>query len=55
VKFSERIGAVRRVLQKKSMDEALKNSLWNVMYQGLWEPHDRYPGPLPQGSPKDGY
>lgn len=23
------------------MDDALRNSLWNVMYQRLWEPYDR--------------
>jgi len=32
MKFSERIGAVRRVLQKDSMDEALKNALWNIVH-----------------------
>jgi len=37
VKFSERIGAVRRVLQKDSMDEALKNALWNVPYVLFWD------------------
>jgi hypothetical protein len=38
MKFSERIGAVRRALQKDSMDEALKNSLWNVVYQQHLDP-----------------
>jgi hypothetical protein len=34
--FSERIGAVRRALQKESMDDALRNSLWNVAYLMFW-------------------
>jgi AbiJ N-terminal domain 4 len=33
MKFSERVGAVRRVLQKGSVDEPLKNSLWNVIHK----------------------
>jgi hypothetical protein len=37
MKFSERIGAVRRVLQKDSMDEALQNALWNVTYRQFWK------------------
>jgi len=37
MKFSERIGAVRRVLQKDSMDEALRNALWNVAYLTFWD------------------
>ena len=37
MKFSERIGAVRRALQKESIDDALKNSLWNVIYQRFWK------------------
>jgi hypothetical protein len=41
MKFSERIGVVRRVLQKDSMDEALKNALWNVVYETFWS---RYAG-----------
>jgi hypothetical protein len=36
IPFSERIGAVRRALQKDSMDEALKNSLWNLVYGLFW-------------------
>jgi hypothetical protein len=36
MKFSERIGAVRRVLQKESMDEGLKNALWNLAYVRYW-------------------
>ena len=36
VPFSERIGAVTRVLQKDSMDEALKNSIWNAVYTSFW-------------------
>jgi hypothetical protein len=39
MKFSERIGAVRRLLQKDSMDNALRNALWNVMYGWFWEPY----------------
>jgi hypothetical protein len=35
--FPERIGAVRRELQKDSMNEALRNSLWNVMYEAYWK------------------
>jgi hypothetical protein len=41
MKFSERIGAVRRALQKESIDDALKNSLWNVMYQRFWAVYAR--------------
>jgi uncharacterized protein with PIN domain len=37
MKFSERIGAVRRLLQKDSMDDALKNALWNITYRRFWE------------------
>jgi hypothetical protein len=36
MKFSERIGAVRLVLQRESMDECLKNALWNVAYSQYW-------------------
>ena len=36
MKFSERIGAVRRVLQKESMDEALTHALWKVAYRRFW-------------------
>jgi hypothetical protein len=36
MRFSERIGAVRRTIQKQSMDAALKNALWNVMFHGFW-------------------
>jgi hypothetical protein len=39
MKFSERIGAVRRLLQNDSMDSALRNGLWNVMYRRFWEPY----------------
>src|SRR5262245_38879010 len=31
IPFSERIGAVRRVIQKDTMDAALKNELWNLL------------------------
>jgi hypothetical protein len=41
MRFSERIGAVRRVLQKESIDESLKNSLWNAVYKRFWEHHTR--------------
>lgn len=34
-RFSERIGLVKRVLQKDSMDDALKNALWNVSYSAM--------------------
>ena len=44
MRFSERIGAVRRVLQKDSMDQALRNTLWNVVYTGFWKPHAEYSG-----------
>ena len=37
VPFSERIGVVRRALQKDSMDDALKNSLWSVAYRMFWD------------------
>jgi AbiJ-like protein len=40
MKFSERVGAVRRVLQKDSVDEPLKNSPSNVTHQHFW---GRYP------------
>ena len=41
MKFSERIGAVLRVVQKGSMDEALKNALWNATARAFWhEPLD---------------
>jgi hypothetical protein len=36
VRFSERIGILKRVLQKDSMDEALKNALWNAVYVRYW-------------------
>jgi hypothetical protein len=36
MRLSERIGAVRRVLQKDSMDNGLKNSLWNLPYRCFW-------------------
>lgn len=36
MKFSERVGAVRRMLQKESMDEGLKNALWNAAYGRYW-------------------
>jgi hypothetical protein len=42
MKFSERIGAVRRVLQKDSMDDTLKNALWNVTYLTFWNKFDEY-------------
>jgi hypothetical protein len=34
--FSERIGAVRRVIQKDSMNDGLKNALWNLAYEILY-------------------
>lgn len=39
--FSERIGItpVRTTLQLGSMDEALKNSLWNVLVEKIFEPY----------------
>lgn len=52
MRFSERIGAVRRILQKDSMNEALKNSLWNVMYQQLWEPHARHDNRIASNVPQ---
>lgn len=36
MKFSERIGVVRRVIQKDSMDVDLKYALWNVLYSRYW-------------------
>lgn len=36
MRFSERIGAVRRVLQKESIDDSLKNALWNTAYGLYW-------------------
>lgn len=36
MRFSERIGLVRRVLQKESMDAALKNALWNTTHAAFW-------------------
>ena len=36
MKFSERIGFVRRTLQKESMDDALKNALWNIVHEFFW-------------------
>ncbi len=45
MKFSERIGAVRRALQKDSMDDALKNSLRNVVYQWNLNPQGDDEGP----------
>ncbi len=34
--FSDRIGAARRVIQKDSMDEGLRNALWNAAYGRYW-------------------
>lgn len=40
--FSERMGLVQRVLQKDSMDEPLKNALWNAAFLGFWSTADHY-------------
>ncbi len=39
MRFSERYGykPVREVIQKESMDDALKNSIWNVFKQIIIE------------------
>lgn len=36
MRFSERIGVVKRVLQKDSIDNALRNSLWNAAFARYW-------------------
>jgi hypothetical protein len=36
IQFSERIGALKRTIQFQSMNERLKNRLWNVAYQIFW-------------------
>ena len=36
MQFSERVGLVRRLIQKDSIDEALKNALWNSAYGRYW-------------------
>jgi hypothetical protein len=36
MKFSERIGVIERVVQKDSMDEGLRNALWNAAYRRYW-------------------
>jgi hypothetical protein len=38
--FSQRMGIVpiRKVLQADSMDEELRNGLWNILTQILWKP-----------------
>jgi AbiJ N-terminal domain 4 len=36
MRFSERIGAVRRIIQKDSMNEGLRNALWNAAYTRYW-------------------
>jgi hypothetical protein len=40
--FSERIGLVRKVLQKDSMDQPLKNALWNATFITYWDATDDY-------------
>lgn len=39
MRFSERYGykPVREIIQKESMDDALKNSIWNVFKQIIIE------------------
>jgi hypothetical protein len=36
MQFSERIGAVERVIQLQTMTDRLKNRLWNVPYRLFW-------------------
>ena len=38
VPFSERYGYVHREIQIESIDEALRNGLWNVFIAHVWEP-----------------
>jgi hypothetical protein len=40
--FSERMGLVKKVLQKDSMDEQLKNALWNAAFLVFLNTADRY-------------
>lgn len=40
--FSERMGLVKKVLQKDSMDESLKNALWNAAFLVFLNTADRY-------------
>jgi hypothetical protein len=42
--FSERTGLVQRVLQKDSMDEPLKNALWNAAFLLFWDNSVDYNG-----------
>lgn len=42
MKFSERIGLVKRVIQKDSMNGALKNALWNAATLNFWHAHRDY-------------
>lgn len=37
MRFSERIGAVERVIQLQTMTPRLKNLLWNVAYRIFWD------------------
>ena len=41
--FSQRMGItpVRTALQVDSMDDALRNSLWNILYEKVWDPFQR--------------
>ena len=40
--FSERMGFVKKVLQKDSMDQPLKNALWNASYFTFWDNMEDY-------------
>ena len=38
MRFSERYGykPIREIIQKESMDDDLKNGLWNVLHSYIW-------------------
>lgn len=45
MRFSERYGykPVREIIQKESIDDILKNKLWSILYDQIFEKYSKYP------------